>query len=247
MKEEKNFREDINWNKLALFLKIGLIGAFLILVGDFLMGWGVKDESLSGIEGQVSQYLTVSDSRMFCSSLLGLVGVPLACSGHFGIYKLIKLYSQKYSKMYMIGGLGFLAFGGAGVHLSSIESAFFYKYMTAANPSVALAGSMKFSLYFLLPLYIVLLSAWITMVYAHIKAVAKGLSPYPRWCWVFSMPVGTLLFSLLAFFGNHAIVNAIMVGAFSLGNIWTLGGHLLMLGKAKEHYESKVQKSSFQN
>lgn len=238
MNEEKKFREDINWDKLALFLKIGLIGAFLILVGDFLMGWGVKDESLSGIESQVSQYLTISDSRMFCSSLLGLIGVPLACIGHFGIYKLIKLYSQKYSKMYMIGILGFLAFGGAGVHLSSIESAFFYKYMTAANPSVALAGSMKFSLYFLLPLYIALLSAWITMVYAHIKAIAKGLSPYPRWCRVFSMPVGTLLFSLFAIFGNHAIVNAIMVGAFSLGNIWTLGGHLLMLGKAKESRKS---------
>ncbi len=238
MKEKVLFKEDINWNKLALFMKIGLIGAFLILVGDFLMGWGVKDESLSGIESQVSQYLTISDSRMFCSSLLGLVGVPLACIGHFGIYKLIKLYSQKYSKMYMIGGLGFLAFGGAGVHLSSIESAFFYKYMTAANPSVALAGSMKFSLLFLLPLYIALLSAWIIMVYAHIKAVAKGFSPFPRWGWVFSMPVGTLLFSLFGIFGNYAIVNAIMVGAFSLGNIWTLGGHLLMLGKAKENQKS---------
>jgi hypothetical protein len=25
-----------------------------------------------------------------------------------------------------------------------------------------------------------------------------------------------------------------MVGAFSFGNIWMLGGHLLMLGKAKK-------------
>lgn len=103
----KEFQGRYKLEQACSFLKIGLIGAFLILVGDFLMGWGVKDESLSGIESQVSQYLTVSDSRMFCSSLLGLVGVPFACLGHFGIYKLIKLYSQKYSKMYMIGGLGF--------------------------------------------------------------------------------------------------------------------------------------------
>jgi hypothetical protein len=78
------------------------------------------------------------------------------------------------------------------------------------------------------------------MVYAHIKAVAKGFSPYPRWCWVFSMPVGTLLFSLIAVFGNHAIVNAIMVGAFSLGNIWALSGALLMLGKAKENRDKSI-------
>ncbi len=247
MKEEKKLKEDIDWDRIALFLKVGLIGAFIILAGDFLMGWGVRDESLSGIEGQVSQYLTLSDSRMFCSSSLGLIGVPLACLGGLGVYKLIKPYSQKYSKLYAIGILGFLAFGGAGVHLSSIESAFFYKYMTAANPSIALADSMKFSLYFLLPLYIALLSCWIIMVYAHIKAVANGLSPYPRWCWVFSMPVGTLLASLVSILGNYAVVNAIMLGAFSLGNIWALGGSLLMLGKAKENYESKIQKAPLQN
>ncbi|MGI5847692.1 MAG: DUF6796 family protein [Candidatus Cryptobacteroides sp.] len=207
----------------------------IILVGDFLMGWGVRNASLYGLEGQVSQYLTVSDGRMFWSSLLGLIGVPIACLGHFGVYKLLKPYSRKYAKLYLIGILGFLAFGGAGVHLSSVESAFFYKYMAAADPNSALAISMKFASYFLLPLYIALLTCWIIMVYAQIKAVAKGFSPYPRWCWVFSMPVGTLLASLVSVFGNHAIVNAIMVGAFSLGNIWALSGALLMLGKAKDN------------
>ena len=68
-----------------------------------------------------------------------------------------------------------------------------------------------------------------------IRAVAGGFSPYPRWCWIFSMLVGTLIVSLISIFGNYAIVNAIMVGAFSLGNIWALSGALLMLGKAKDN------------
>ncbi|HHX13626.1 MAG TPA: hypothetical protein GX726_01570 [Clostridiales bacterium] len=237
MKEEIKFKEDIDWSKVSLLIKIGLIGAFIILIGDFLMGWGVRDESLSGIEGQVSQYLAISDSRMFWSSFLGLLGVPIAAVGHFGVYKLLKPYSQKYAKLYALGGFGFLTFGGAGVHVSSVESAFFYKYMTAADPNTALATSMKFVSYFPLPIYIALLVCWIILVYVHIRAVAKGFSPYPRWCWVFSMLVGTLLASLFSIFGNHAIANAIKVGAFSLGNIWTLTGHLLMLGRAKENYE----------
>ncbi|NLL92137.1 MAG: hypothetical protein GX222_06965 [Ruminococcaceae bacterium] len=232
--------EDIDWGKVSLFLKIGLIGALIILIGDFLMGWGVRDESLGGIEGQVSQYLTISDSRMFWSSLLGSIGVPLACLGHFGIYKLIKPYSLKYAKLYALGGFGFLAFGGAGVHVSSVESAFFYKYMTAVDPKTALTSSMKFVSYFPLPLYIVLLTCWIIIVCAHIKAISKGLSPYPRWCWVFSMPVGTLLVGFSFVLGNYAIVNAIMMGAFSFGNIWTLSGHLLMLPKAKENSEKPL-------
>jgi hypothetical protein len=48
------------------------------------------------------------------------------------------------------------------------------------------------------------------------------------------MLVGTLFVSLISMLGNYAIVNAIMVGVFSFGNIWMLGGHLLMLSKAKE-------------
>lgn len=237
MKEETKFRENIDRNRIAFLFKIGITGAFIILAGDFLMGWGVRDMSLSGIEGQISQYLTVSDGRMFWSSFLGMIGVPLAFVGHLGIYKLLKPYSRKYAGMYAIGMLGFLAFGGAGVHVSSVESAFFYKYMTAADPNNALAAAIKFASYFLLPLYIVLLTCWIIIVYAHITAVAKGFSPYPRWCWVFSMPVGALLFSPISVFGNHALVNAITVGALTLGNIWALGGSLLMLSKAKENWE----------
>lgn len=228
-------KKNIDWNKVRLSLYIGIVGAIIILAGDLLIGWGVQDISLSGIEQQVSQYLTVSDGRMFWSSFLGLIGVPIACVGHFGIYKLLKPYSQKYANLYAIGILGFLAFGGAGVHVSSVASAFFYKYMTVVSPNTALVVSMKFVSYFPLPLYIALLTCWIIMIYAHFRAVVGGFSPYPRWCWFFSMLVGTLLVSLIGFIGNHAIVNAIMVGAFSIGNIWMLGGHLLMLGRKKKN------------
>ena len=75
------------------------------------------------------------------------------------------------------------------------------------------------------------------MVYAHIRAILGGLSQFPRWGLIFSMPVGSLLASMIGFLGNHAAVNALMVGAFSLGNIWTLAGHLLLLHKAKENQE----------
>lgn len=222
-------------NKVNLLLKIGIVGASINLAGDLLAGWGIKDISLNGIEGLVSQYLTMSDRRMFWSAILGLVGAPVSVFGHLGIYKLIKPYSRQYAKLYKVGMLGCLALGGSGVHMSSLASAFFYKYMTAAAPETALATSIKFVCYFSLPLYIAFFVFWFIAVYAHIRAIAGGFSPYPRWCWVFSMPVGGLLFSLVSVFGNHALVNAIAVGALTLGNIWKLGGHLLMLNKVKEN------------
>ena len=220
--------------RIALLFRIGILGALVILAGDMLVGWGVRDTSLPGLEGQFSQYLTVSDSRLFWASVCGFTGVPLAVVGHYGIYQLLKPCSRKYARMYAVGILGFLAFGGAGVHVSSVEAAFFYKYLSAADPAGVLGPTLKFMVSFLVPLYAILLTGWVVMVYAHIRAVAGGLSPFPRWGWIFSMPVGCLLFSLVGLFGNHALVNALMVGAFSLGNVWSLAGHLWMLGRVTE-------------
>lgn len=109
--------------------------------------------------------------------------------------------------------------------------------MTAAAPESALAASVKFACYFSLPLYIALITCMLISTYAYIRAIASGLSPYPRWCWVFSIPVGTLLISLVSFFGNHAIVNAIMLGSLTFGNIWKMSGALLMLDRARENRE----------
>ena len=232
------YNGSINWKQVAFFLKIGIVGAFAVLIGDFLMGWGIKDANLSGIEEQISPYLTISDGRMFCSAMCGLLGVPAAILGHFGIYKLLVPYSRKYARLYALGMLGFLACGGAGVHVSSIEAAFFYKYMMAANPEIALMASIKFASYFVLSMYIILIICWIIMVYAQIQAVLGGFSPYPRWCWALSMLVGTALVLPVCLLGNHPIVNALMLGAFSVGNVWTLAGHALFLNKAKQHQEN---------
>ena len=225
----ENRKTDFRPDRIARMLQIGIVGAFVILAGDLLIGWGVRDTTMTGVEAQISQYLTVSDARMFWASVFGCIGVPIAVVGHCGIYRLLKPYSRKYARLYAVGILGFLAFGGAGVHVSSVEAAFFYKYLTAADPGAALSATVKFVSYFLVPVYAILLTGWLVMVYAHLRAVWSGLSPYPRWCVVFAMPVGTMLFSLVGLFGNRAIVNALMVGTFSLGNIWTLAGHLWVL------------------
>ena len=238
MKNEIRTKQDINWDRVSLLMKIGIIGAFINLQ-DMLVGWGVRYKSFWYRRAGFS-ISTMSDRRIFWSAILGLIGAPVSVCGHFVIYKLIKPYSGKYAKMFGAGSLGLLVLGGSGVHMSSLAAAFFYKYMTAASPETALASSIKFVCYFSLPLYIAFLVFWIIQTYAHIRAIAGGFSPYPRWCWVFSMPVGALLFSPISVFGNHALVNAITVGALTLGNIWVLGGSLFMLGKAKENWKKSL-------
>ena len=240
MEKKDKFLNNINWNRVALLLCVAIIGAILTISGDFLMGWATKNMKLKGIERELSQFHSVSDKRMFLSAIFGLIGVPMGILGHFGIYKTMKPYSTKYSRLYLVGIFGILIFGGAGVHVSSIGLAYFYKHMAEVDPTRALQGARNIALYVLIPLYVIVTICWVIMVWAQLRAVTKKLSPYPLTSLICSMAVGTVLISLTGFAGNHAAVNALMVGAFSFGNIWTLTGHLILLPKAREKHRRNL-------
>ena len=47
----------------------------MTFIGDWLLGYGVYDESLSGIEKKLSQYLVLSDTKIFWSAFLGLISI----------------------------------------------------------------------------------------------------------------------------------------------------------------------------
>jgi hypothetical protein len=106
---------------------------------------------------------------------------------------------------------------------------FVYRHLAEVSPENALDLSYRFGLYFLLPAIILFLIAWIIHSWAQIAAFAKGLTPYPRWCWIFCMPVGQALTMLLKFAPDTALRNALTAGWLSIGNIWTMGGLLLMM------------------
>ena len=55
--DEVKFKENIDWNKVRLLLKTGVLGAVIILIGDLFMGWGIKDMSLTGIENRFHSIL----------------------------------------------------------------------------------------------------------------------------------------------------------------------------------------------
>ena len=66
------------------------------------------------------------------------------------------------------------------------------------------------------------------------SAFVKGMTPYPRWCWIFSLPVGMLITMLFKVFGESELVNALTAGWISIGNIWMFGGLLFTMKYAKK-------------
>ena len=170
----------LDWPRIRHLLKLGIFAALMVLVGDMLLGWGVHDASKSGMEGFLSIYLHLTDSTIFWSAFLGLIGIPLEALCYFAVYRLIKPYSEKYAHLYRSGILGILAFGGCGVHVPCLSCVFFYKYMKNVSPDTALEASVRFGLYFLLPGMILFLIFWVVHHIAHISAFAKRLTPYPK-------------------------------------------------------------------
>ena len=218
----------LDWDRISHLMRIGLVAGIMVLIGDMLLGWGVSDPALSGIARKLSAYDTLPDSRIFWSAFLGFIGIPLEGLCYFAIYRLIAPYSEKYAHMYRAGIIGYIAFGGCGVHVPCLAVVFFYKYMLQADPVKAVDMTIKFGTYFLLPGTIAFLIFFVVQSIAHICAFAKGMTPYPRWCWIFCLPVGMAATMLLKLCGNHAITNALTAGWISIGNIWMFAGLLII-------------------
>ena len=223
---------DMNWPRIRHLMKLGICGALMVLVGDMLLGWGVHDITKSGMEGFLSAYLNLPDGRIFWSSFLGFIGIPLEALCYSAIYRIIKPHSERHAHLYRAGILGTLAFAGCDVHVPCLASVFVYKYMMAADPSSALDVCVRFGLYFLLPGMIVFFAFWIALHIAQISAFSKGLTPYPKWCWVFCPAVGMAATMLAKLLPESCFRNALTAAWISIGNLWMFVGLLAMSRKA---------------
>ena len=223
----------LDWDRIEKLMRIGIFAACMVLVGDVLIGYGMHDSSKAGMEWFLSAYFQLSDARMFWSAFLGFIGIPLEVLCYFGVYRLIVPKSQKYAHLYRAGILGGLAYAGCGVHVPCLSTCFFYKYMNEAAPEIAVEAAVKFGKYFLLPGIIVFFLFWIIQHVAHIAAFTKGLTPYPKWCWIFCPAVGMSAVMLFKFLPETAVRNAITAAWISIGNLWMFVGLLIMAKKVK--------------
>lgn len=221
---------ELDITRIKHLLKLGLMAAFMVLAGDMILGWGTAEESVNGIPSFLARYLTVSDTRLLLAALLGMIGIPIECLCYFGIYRLIAAKSEKYAHRYRTGIIGCLIFGGCGVHVPCSAVAYFMKKMYVVNPNTAFNETLKFAAYFLLPAMVLFMIFFLYMIITQINAFAKGLTPLPKYCWVFTVLFGMALVVPLKFF-NTPFTNALAAGWISLGNIWMFGGLLAATGK----------------
>ena len=235
-KEEGKYMTDFNdigipheldLPRIKKLLSIGLFASLLHFAGDMILGWGVEDETLDGIMRMISAYTGTSDGGIFAAALLGLFGMVLEGLACFGIYRMIVPYSPEYAHSFRAGILGYLIFGACGFHVPTCALVFLTKHAEGAPV-------MQYAAYFLLPAFILFWIFFAVLEITQIKAFAKGQTPCPKWCWVFSMPVGMLIAMLPSVFGNVPFANALSCAWIAFGNLWMFGGLLAVMPKVRK-------------
>ncbi len=219
--------DKLDWPRVKKLLTIGFIASLLHFAGDMILGWGVEDETAEGILRMLSAYTSTPDGGIFAAALLGLFGMTLKGLSFFGIYRLMAGRSPECAHSYRAGIFGYLIFGACGFHVPTCAIVFLAKHGLADEPLI------KYAAYFLLPAFILFWIFFAVLEVTRIKAFAAGKMPYPRWCLIFSMPIGMLIAVLPNVFGNQPFVNAMTCVWIAFGRLWSFGGLLVTMKKAR--------------
>ncbi len=223
----------IDWSRIRHLLKIGMIAACMVLAGDMLLGWGVEDPGITELPAMFTRYLSVPDWRIYASAILGLIGIPLECLCWAAVHRMIKPYSDKDAHAYRAGIIGCLAFGGCGVHVPCCMMVWLAKRFYIADPDTLVQQLTPWLGWFLIPATVIFAVFFFFAAIVQIRAFRAGHTPFPRWCWVFSVFFGLVWMAAMRLIGDRAITNALATGWISVGNLWMFGGLLAMTKKVK--------------
>lgn len=215
--------------RVRKLLAIGAFASALHLTGDMILGWGVEDETRTGLWRMLSAYTGTSDGGIFAAALLGLFGMVLEGLCYFGIYRMIVPYAPAYAHRYRTGIFGYLMFGACGFHVPTCALVFLTRHMPAEETVL-----LRYAAYFLLPAFVLFWVFFAVLQVTQICAFARGRMPCPRWGWVFSLPVGMVLALLPGVFGNLPFVHALSCGWIAFGNLFMFVGLLVLMRRVPE-------------
>ena len=203
--------------------KIAILGAFLTLLGDFLLGANPCANTTTGVLmlDMFMDAVNNSEIRMVLGGMLGAIGIPLEGIGYYQIYKLLKSQKGIWPTIYKWAVIAYTGLAGCGVHLACAVLPMLYKWIASTDPILAVDVTQKYANYFMMPPMIIFgVLLFIALFY---QAIIFGLEKtiYPRHAALYNMVVGVIVTYIVAMFFDGTIVgNAIGTGTISFGNLW---------------------------
>ena len=220
----------LDFPRIKKLLAIGVLASIMHLVGDFLLGFGVEDETKVGLIRMFSAYVGASDGKILAAAILGLVGMTLEGLSMFGVYRLMAEKSPKCAHSYRSGIFGYLIFGVCGFHVPVCAMTFLLKHGVQSDLV------LKYAAYFVLPAFALFWVFFLVGQVTQIVAFVRGYTPYRKAACVFSMPTGMIIALIVGLCGNYAFTNAMSCAWIAFGSLWMFAGLLITLKKAEQNY-----------
>ena len=107
----------MNIKKTEGYLKLGIFGAVLTLIGDMLIGCIRFPDGADLLDGYLGAALAMPIWRPIIGGLIGCLGISLEVPALLTIYPLIKEKMPKAGAFYKTAIYVYLALGGGAVHL----------------------------------------------------------------------------------------------------------------------------------
>ncbi|MBQ9663443.1 MAG: hypothetical protein IJV40_09875 [Oscillospiraceae bacterium] len=208
----------MNREKAMRYLKIGLLGAVLTLIGDLLIGAAKFPDGADMIDGYFAIALAMPAWRPILGGLIGFAGICLEFCGLLTVYPLIREKMPRGGRFYKLAMYVYLAVAGGAVHLPCGVFMWIYRSVTeAAGQAVGYDIALKYLLYVLLPVTAVFTVFFIGANVVQFIAFIKGYTPFPKWYCVFNLLIGKAVFNSVRQLGNTALINGIGTSNMSLG------------------------------
>ena len=206
--------------KAERYLKIGLFGAMLTLIGDCLIGAAKFPDGANMIEGYYAIALAMPAWRPILGGMIGFLGICLEFPGLMTICPLVREKMPRGGRFYQLAMYVYLAVGGGAVHLPCGAFLWIYKAVTeAAGQEIGHAIALKYLLYFLMPAAAVFGVFFIGASAVQFIAFISGRTPFPKWYCVFNLLLAKAVFNSVRQLGNNALTNGIGTSNMSLGAI----------------------------
>jgi hypothetical protein len=197
---------------------VGIIGAILTIIGDFLL-LGVDSNTSGG--GLFDKYLDIASkisyTRIGLAGFFGYLGIPLTAIGFLALYQMIKDKESSFAKVYkwsMI--ISFAALGG-GVHIICCYLVAGMKMNIEAGTADVVSAVINQQAGFLVPSIIVFAAVYFVACISMIVLIAKGKTILPKWMWMLNPLVMKIVINALGKLGTSAFFNGLACSNMSLG------------------------------
>ncbi len=179
--------------RIRKLLIIGLVGAVMTGVGDFLLGFGDSLPASGLAESMLASAPNLSDAQLVAGGLLGVIGLFLEAAGFFAIFRLIADSSPRAAHIYRAGIIGYLWLAPIGCHMNVAVMNLAYKHLLASDPGSAASAARIMIYAFYIPIWCLLLVAWVPMIVIQWRCFATKRTPYPRYAQWFNLIIGMVL------------------------------------------------------